>query len=126
MSPQFLAQRRFHRYQVEAIPDQVLGVVADAKVPLKLLTLGLGGCAFQAWEIDQNLIPPSKIKCQFELSDGSSKVIRGELIYLRPRAVGTTPLYMYGVQFDADERVILAPLVRELEIRAQQGLLARS
>ncbi len=121
--------RKFPRYDVSHAAE-LGGTISESPVRLRLASLSFGGCGFYGSSPEEEFWPPKEVMCSIfcpgkERVFQESRLLVGNLIYIRPINTVATTSYFYGVKFHDEDRFKVRDLLERLENLAKSGQIDR-
>lgn len=121
--------RRFQRYDVSHAAE-LGGSVSETPLRLRLATLSFGGCGFYGSAPRDEFWPPKEVVCSIfcpgrDRVFEESRLLLGNLIYIRPINTAEISSYFYGVKFHDEDRFKIKDLLERLEKLAKSGQIDR-
>lgn len=110
----FKFKRKYPRYHLVDLPD-LQGGIGRIQKSVRLVTLGMGGCAFLS-KAGRMLYPPLRVECSFQMTGVLDPIsIRGDLLYSFTSTKQDEEASYYGIEFIEEDRGLLLPVIRKLE-----------
>jgi hypothetical protein len=121
--------RKFPRYDVSHA-SELGGTISESPVRLRLASLSFGGCGFFGSPPSDEFWPPKEVMCSIfcpgrDRAFQESRLLLGNLIYIRPVNTVVSASYFYGVKFHDEDRFKVRDLLDRLENLVKSGQIDR-